>query len=150
MSCDNLFQQMAGLKDRALAAYCIDSSGIPFLRPIIIRTFLPETNTYSYVQISPTPYAKKDPKPEEPEVGGLGNVTGEQNRYTCSISRQYTEDQLDNQFTDFIIDGDLVALEGGDRFSGILCELDSIHDKVVSWELILLENISEQQFTLGI
>lgn len=150
MSCSkNILQQMAALRDSALKKYCgAEEGAIPFLRPLIIRTYNPDTESYSYEQHSPTPYVKQEPKGTEVDVGGLSNVRGDEERYQCHLSRQYDRDAIENQLVDFIIDGDITELEAGDRFSGILCELDSLDDKVTYWESVLIERISEQIFTL--
>lgn len=144
--CNNLFEQMACLRDRALASVC-QPSGNPFFRSLILRTYSYDTNSYSYEEVSPVPYIKENPQGQAADAG-IANVKGNSVRYQCSLSRQYTRDQLMIQTSDFIIDGVLADLEGGDRHSGILCELEAIDDKITYWELTLVEKITEQTFTL--
>lgn len=144
--CNNLFEQMACLRDRAIAKVC-QQSGNPFIRSLILRTYIPETGNYSYSEILPSPYIKKELKGQQGDLG-IANVKGETDRYQCSLSRQYTREVLDHQTTDFIIDGSMAELESGDRFSGILCELESLDDKVTFWEMVLVEKTAEQTFTL--
>ena len=148
MSCNNnLLSQIACLRDHALSKVCAEA-GNPFLRPIVLRTFSYALDNYTYEQISPVPFVKENPQGQEGEIGGVSNLRGDTILYQCNVSRQYTREQLDGQAIDFIIDGDIRDLQGGDRFSGILCELASIDDKVTYWELQLEERVSEQMFTL--
>ena len=138
---------MACLRDQALAKVCQSTSGNPFLRSLILRTYSYETESYSYEEISPTPYIKENPQGESDDAGVV-NVKGSNVRYQCNLSRQYTREQLKTQVSDFIIDGVLADLELGDRHSGTLCEMEAIDDKITYWELTLIEKIPEQTFTL--
>ena len=137
---------MACLRDQALAKIC-QPSGNPFLRSLILRIYSYDTENYSYIEISPTPYIKENPQGQADDAG-VTNVKGSNVRYQCSVSRQYTREQLMAQTSDFIIDGVLADLESGDRYSGILCEIEAIDDKLTYWDLTLVQKIPEQTFTL--
>ena len=146
---EGLLAQMAELKNRALGNLCGITNASPLFKPIVLRTYSYETESYSYEQIEPTPFVDSDPEGPQADVGpGVSNLSGEDSQYQAHLPRQYTEEILKAQTTDFIVDGDITALEAGDRFSGNLCELKSLDDKVTYWEARLLEKRTEQTFTL--
>ena len=148
MTCPDIYTQAAILKDNALKKVCFATSSSPFIRPLILRTFSYETDSYTYEQVDPAPYLKEQPNTQQGDIG-VSNTTGESVLYMCHLSRQYERTVIEAQSTDFIIDGDITDLQAGDRFSGTLCQLNSTPvDMITYWELTLIEKVSEQMFTL--
>lgn len=143
----NLLSQMAALKDYALSTICGLSGTSPLFRTVILRLYSYETGLYTYEEVTPVPFVEENPQGESANLG-VNNVTGSSIRFRVHLSRQYDETTLRAQTTDFIIDGDLVELEAGDRFSGEVCELDTIKDMVTYWEISLIEKQLEQGFSL--
>lgn len=149
MPCPNsdLLSQLAALKDYALSNVCGLSGASPLFRTVILRFYSYETDGYSYEEVLPIPFVEENPQGEASNAG-VDNVTGDNIRFKVHLSRQYDRSIIQAQTTDFIIDGNLAELEAGDRFSGEVCELDTIKDMVTYWELSLIEKQAEQGFSL--
>lgn len=130
---------MIALRDRS--AERATKFGLPTIRSLIIVTRLPGED--KYLEIKPTPVITTLGTENQP-IDGLNRVSGAVKTYEVKgISRRYTQEQLEHQVVDYIIDG---KLKFGELISGTLCRLTKLTEQTLTWDMTLEERIGERDF----
>ena len=135
----DFFAQMLQMRD--YAAPLAEMLAVPNVRSLIIRN-RQNTRSPTYTEIVPCPViVTAKPRLERMEgLQGLQIVTGDFEAQ--GVSRTYTRSQLDGSRIDFIIDG---ILENGVVKGGMTCDLVSISENTLTWNLTLREKVGEHQ-----
>ena len=137
----SFIEQMIGLRDRV--APLAKEFGNPNVLSLIIRKR--ENGSFQYLEIKPDPVIQED-FPTREEIQKLSSVEGLTRTFSVSgISRKYREEQLRGIGIDYLIGG---RLSLGSAVGGVVCNLVSLDRKTLTWDAILVERISEQNFYL--
>lgn len=138
MSYSNYWQDMLALRD--YAAPLAAKLAVPTTRSLIIRRR--EGKDTSYIEIQPQPnITTAYPKIEA--IYGVGNlqvITGDFE--VKGVSRKYTRSQLIGTRIDYIIDG---LLQNNTVVGGMTCDLVTISENTLTWDLVLRQRIGEQK-----
>ena len=130
---------MIALRDRS--AERARKFGLPNVRSLTIVTRLPGEDRY--LEIKPTPIIN-ELSIQNQAIDGLNRVSGAVRTYEVKgISRRYTQEQLEHQAVDYIIDG---KFKFGELISGTLCRLTKLTEATLTWDMTLEERIGERNF----
>lgn len=137
----SFIEQMIGLRDRV--APLAKEFGNPNVLSLIVRKR--ENGSFQYLEIKPDPVIQED-FPTREEIQKLSSVEGLTRSFSVSgISRKYREEQLRGIGIDYLIGG---RLSLGSVVGGVVCNLVSLEEKTLTWDAVLVERISEQNFYL--
>lgn len=132
---------MIGLRDRV--ACLAKDFGNPNVTSLIIRKR--GNGSVEYLEIKPDPIIEED-FPNREQIQDLRSVEGLIRTYTVSgISRKYREDQLRGAGIDYLVGG---RMRLASPVGGVSCNLVSLSEKTLTWDAVLVERISENNFYL--
>ncbi len=133
--------QMTVLRDSLLEGI----TNLPNMRSLILRTrqYVDTSSEpqYSYTIITPAPIITL----AYPRLEGLDGVrslklaTG--NFQVKGVSKAYTRDLLEAAGTEYFVGA---SLEKDGVVGGVICELDSLVEQTLTWEITLKRKIGEQ------
>lgn len=132
--------QMISLRDRISGELATDL-GLPSARELVIRRRDTESKNITYEQILPRPIIVTV-YPRTEGIAGIDNLLVAAGDYEVrGVSRVYPRSHLVGSRIDYAIDGEIV---NGVLTKGILCELISITESTLTWDLILREKVGER------
>lgn len=131
-------QQMLALRDYA-APLAVELC-IPSARSLIIRRR--ESRNTNYLKVEPLPtITTAYPKIEGFDgIGSVQVITGDFE--VKGVSRKYMRSQLVGSRIDYVIDG---ILQDGVVNGGMICDLVTITENTLTWDLVLRQKIGEQK-----
>lgn len=114
--------------------------GIPTTRSLIIRRR--ESRNTTYLKVEPLPIiTTAHPRIEGFDgIGSVQVITGDFE--VKGVSRKYTRSQLVGSRIDYVIDG---ILQDGVVNGGMICDLVTITENTLTWDLVLRQKIGEQK-----
>lgn len=130
---------MVKLRDRV--AKLATNFGIPNVRSLFIRTRTQDGDT-SYLEVIPIPIITEISNSQD-RMNGISGLSGAAQFFDVKgVSRKYTLQQLEYEAVDYIIDGRLDT--HGQLQGGIICQLVSITENSITWDLRLQQKLGEQ------
>lgn len=131
-------EQMIRLRD-SVAPFAA-SFGIPNSRSLIIRTRSLD-ESLRYLAIAPTPIITEIDFSQK-NIEGFSGISGPEKTFEVKgVSRHYTRFQLEQEAVDFVVGGELRL---GKLVGGIVCELKSLKENPITWDLTIVQKIAEQ------
>lgn len=133
-------EQMIALRDRI--SPLAGGFGNPNVQSLVVRTRVGDG--YEYLEITPDPVIQ-DQFPSKEGIENLSSVEGITKSYSVKgISRRYLEEQLKGEGVDYLVGADTTLYPP----DGVVCNLVSLTENIVTWDMELVEKISSQGFYL--
>lgn len=131
--------QMVKLRNKTAAI--AGRYGNPDIAPLVVRN-RDENGDFFYFQIEPDPHISEEiPRPET--LQDIRSVEGLRRAFTIlGIGRNYSKEQLKGEGVEYVVGA---RLRLGKPVGGVICQFVSIEERMLTWELQLVEKISENQ-----
>lgn len=137
----NYSQQMTHLRD--LIAPIAADLGIPTARNLIIRLQAREEGKLQWqiFKIEPTPIIERS-RPRDGVAFESGLRTKDDDFMVYGISRKYDRELIIGTGVSYFVDGEII---GGELVGGIECELSSVEELPLTWNLTLTRKPDERR-----
>lgn len=131
--------QMVKLRNKAAAI--AGKYGNPDIAPVAVRNRDGDGN-FLYFQIEPDPHVSEQiPRPES--LQDIRSVEGLRRAFTIlGVGRNYSKEQLKGEGVEYVVGA---RLRLGRPVGGVVCQFVSVEERMLTWELQVVEKISEKQ-----